>query len=150
MSYLGSRIAAPVSHPQGLTLWPDLTLFSSTESRPPWRELNPCPTELKMVTLLTMPRDLVEKALSVGVVYISYTYVSSTSTLVVHWPCKHLCVSCIYYNVLTLNRKFIRYLITDSMHICSRHTPNLIWAVPAIPYILRGLTDLPLLRYVSC
>ena len=36
---------------QGLTLWPDLTLFSSTESRPPWRELNPCPTELKMMTL---------------------------------------------------------------------------------------------------
>ena len=51
MSYLGSRIAAPVSHPQGLTLWPDLTLFSSTESRPPWRGLNPCPTELKMMTL---------------------------------------------------------------------------------------------------
>ena len=72
MSYLGSHIAAPVSHPQGLTLWPDLTLFSSMESKPSWRGLNPGPTELKDVALPTVPRDLVGKQCQLENVYISY------------------------------------------------------------------------------
>ena len=80
--------------------------------------IEPLPYWTKDDDTTNVPRDLVEKALSVGVVYISYTYVSSTSTLVVHWPCKHLCVSCIYYNVLTLNRKLLPIIISS---ICSRH-----------------------------
>ena len=72
MSYLDSRIAAPASHPQGRTIVARPHNISSAESRPPWRGLNPGPTELKDVALLTVPRGLVESTVSLENVYISY------------------------------------------------------------------------------
>ena len=95
MSYLGSRIAAPASHPQGHTLWQDLTLFSSVESRPPWRGLNPSPTELKMMTLLTEPRDLVGSTCQLEVFIFTYCCNPASTHFSVTDLSNIFCVSCI-------------------------------------------------------
>ena len=60
MSYLGSRIAAPASYPQGRTIVASPHLFSPAESRPPWRGLNRRPTELKDCSISTVLRGLVD------------------------------------------------------------------------------------------
>ena len=77
MSYLDSRIAAPVSSPRAYLV--DGKLLSLAERRPPGRRLNPCPTELKEVALMTEPRDLVEKGESTAWFYY-YTYVIQALT----------------------------------------------------------------------